>query len=211
MTLRITLAALATASLCFGANAATFKAEQPYQIHLINGEKTANTITKDIHEVTLAEGKNQIAIGYTNDYSNRSEVRVLNGDPVIIELDNVAADAELTIDFNKPLNYQLARQFLREQSEQLTVIDQRTGQPVEADISTIPMPAGLDTAGGIQEHLRQTRQAFNGRTEAAVAAAQQKFGDAVVDADAMEMLQHWWNAADADTRRAFQIWMIQQQ
>lgn len=211
MKLRVTLAALAAAGLCFGATAATFEAEQPYQIFLVNGEKTANTITKNIHKVTLNEGKNQLAIGYTNDYSNRSEVRVLNGEPVIIELDNVPADAELTIEYNKPLNYQLARQFLREQAAQLTVVDKRTGQPVEAELSTIPMPAGLDTAGGIQQHLKESRQAFNGRTEAAVAAAQEKFGDAVVDADAMEMLQHWWNAADADTRRAFQIWAIQQQ
>ncbi|OYD21342.1 DUF2057 domain-containing protein [Oceanimonas baumannii] len=211
MKLRVTLAALATASLCFGATAATFEAQRPYQIYLINGEKTANTITKDIHQVTLNEGKNQVAIGYTHDYSNRSEVRVLNGNPVIIELDNVPADAELTIDFKKPLNYQLARQFLREQDSRLTVIDKRTGQAVDAELSIIPMPAGLDTTGGIQAHLKENRQAFNGRTEAAVAAAKEKFGETVVDADAMEMLQHWWNAADADTRRAFQIWMIQQQ
>ncbi|WP_107852204.1 YccT family protein [Oceanimonas marisflavi] len=211
MKLRVSLAALAAAGLSFGASAATFEAQQPYQIFLVNGEKTADTIAKNIHEVTLNEGKNQLAIGYTSDFSNRSEIRVLNGDPVIIELDQVPADAELTIDFNKPLNYQLAKQFLREQPEQLTVVDKRTGQRVDAELSVIPMPAGLDTAGGIQQHLKETRQAFNGRTEAAVAAAQEKFGDAVVDADAMEMLQHWWNAADADTRRAFQIWAIQQQ
>ncbi|MDP5291081.1 DUF2057 domain-containing protein [Oceanimonas sp. CHS3-5] len=211
MKLRVTLAALAAAGLCFGATAATFEAEQPYQIFLVNGEKTANSITKNIHEVTLNEGKNQLAIGYTDDYSNRSEVRVLNGDPVIIKLDKVPADAELTIEYKKPLNYQLAKQFLREQDSRLTVVNKNTGERIDAELSTIPMPAGLDTAGGIQAHLKETRQAFNGRTEAAVAAAQEKFGDAVVDADAMEMLQHWWNAADADTRRAFQIWAIQQQ
>ena len=211
MKMRVTLAALAVAGLSFGAGAATFEAPQPYQIFLVNGEKTASSITQSIHEANLNEGKQQLAIGYTKDYSNRSENRVLNGDPVIIELENVPADAELTIQYDAPLNYLLAKQFLREQETRLTVIDQNTGQKVAANIFTIPMPAGLDTARGIQEHLKETRQAFNGRTEAAVAAAQAKFGDAAVNADSLEMLQHWWNEADADTRRAFQIWMIQQQ
>ncbi|OXY82910.1 YccT family protein [Oceanimonas doudoroffii] len=211
MKLRITLAALAAAGFSLGASAATFEAQQPYQIFLVNGEKASSSAIREAHEVALNEGKNQLAIGYTQDYSTRSDTRVLNGDPVIIKLDNVPADAELAITYQEPLNYQLARQFLREQDTHLTVVDKRNGQTVDAEITAIPMPAGLNVAEGIQEYLMETRQAFNGRTEAAVAAAQEKFGDAVLDADAMEMLQHWWNAADADTRRAFQIWAIQQQ
>ncbi|GHA10156.1 YccT family protein [Oceanisphaera arctica] len=210
MKTRFTLAALALAGLSFGASAATFEAEQPYQIHLVNGNKTANSITKSVHKVDLAEGKQQVAVSYTNDFSNRSELRVLNGDPVIITLD-VPADAELTLNYKTPINYQLTRQFLREQDTQLKVVDKKTGETVAADMLTIPTPAGLDTAGGIQEYLAEQNMAFNGRTDAALAAAQAKFGDAVVDADALDMLQHWWNAADKDTQRAFQIWTIQQQ
>ncbi|OIN07987.1 YccT family protein [Oceanisphaera psychrotolerans] len=210
MKTRFTLAALAVAGLSFGANAATFEAQQPYQIHLVNGNKTANSITQSIHKVDLAEGKQQVAISYTQDFSNRSELRVLNGDPVVINLD-VPADAELTLDYKAPINYQLARQFLREQDAQLKIVDKKTGNIVPAELTLIPMPAGLDTAGGIQESLAEKGMAFNGRTDAAVAAAQAKFGDAVVDADALEMLKHWWNAADKDTQRAFQIWAIQQQ
>lgn len=210
MKTRFTLAALALAGLSFGASAATFEAELPYQIHLVNGNKTANSITKSVHKVDLAEGKQQLAVSYTKDFSNRSELRVLNGDPVIITLD-VPADAELTLDYKAPINYQLARQFLREQATELTVVDKKSGNTVPAELTLIPMPAGLDTAGGIQEYLAEQGMAFNGRTDAAVAAAQAKFGDAVVDADALDMLKHWWNAADKDTQRAFQIWAIQQQ
>ncbi|MBM7455888.1 hypothetical protein HNR62_001767 [Oceanisphaera litoralis] len=210
MKTRFTLAALAVAGLSFGASAATFEAVQPYQIHLVNGSKTANSITKSVHKVDLAEGKQQIAISYTKDYSNRSDLRLLNGDPVIISLD-VPADAELTLDYQPPANYQLARQFLREQATELSIVDKKTGNTVPAELTLIPMPAGLDTAGGIQESLAERGMAFNGRTDAAVAAAEAKFGDAVVDADALDMLKHWWNAADKDTQRAFQIWTIQQQ
>lgn len=210
MKTRFTLTALALAGLSFGASAATFEAEQPYQIHLVNGNKTANSIAKSVHKVELAEGKQQIAVSYTNDFSNRSDLRVLNGTPVIITLD-VPADAELTLDYKAPINYQLARQFLREQATELSVVDKKSGNTVPAELTLIPMPAGLDTAGGIQEYLAEKNMAFSGRTDAAVAAAQAKFGDAVVDADALEMLQHWWNAADKDTQRAFQIWTIQQQ
>lgn len=210
MKTRLTLAALALAGLSFGASAATFEAQQPYQIHLVDGNKTANSITKSIHKVDLSEGKHQLAVSYTKDYSNRSELRVLNGDPVIITLD-VPADAELTLDYKSPINYQLARQFLREQDTQLKVIDKKTGDQVPAELLIIPTPAGLNVASGIQESLAEKGMAFNGRTDAAVAAAQAKFGDAAVDADALEMLQHWWKAADKDTQRAFQIWAIQQQ
>ncbi|MBR9856665.1 MAG: DUF2057 domain-containing protein [Gammaproteobacteria bacterium] len=210
MKTRFTLAALALAGLSFGASAATFEAEQPYQIHLVNGNKTANSITKSVHKVDLAEGKQQVAVSYTKDFSNRSDLRVLNGDPVIITLD-VPADAELVLDYKAPINYQLARQFLREQASELSVVDKKSGNTVPSELTLIPMPAGLDTAGGIQEYLAEQNMAFSGRTDAAVAAAQAKFGDAVVDADALGMLQHWWNAADKDTQRAFQIWAIQQQ
>lgn len=208
MKTRFTLAALA--GLSFGASAATFEAEQPYQIHLVNGNKTANSITKSVHKVDLAEGKQQVAVSYTKDFSNRSELRVLNGDPVIITID-VPVDAELTLDYKAPINYQLARQFLREQATELTVVDKTSGNTVPAELTLIPMPAGLDTAGGIQEYLAEQGMAFSGRTDAAVAAAQAKFGDAVIDADALDMLKHWWSAADKDTQRAFQIWAIQQQ
>lgn len=210
MKMRLTFAALAVAGLSFGASAATFEAQQPYQIHLVDGEKTANSITKSIHKVEIGEGKHQFAISYTKDFSNRSEVRVLNGAPVIITLD-VPANAEMSLDYTTPINYQLTRQFLREQETELRIVDKTSGQVMDAEIFTIPSPAGLDIGRGIQNYLQDQGKAFNGRTEAAVAAAQEKFGDAAVDADALEMLKHWWGAADKDTRRAFQIWMIQQQ
>ncbi|WP_445399091.1 YccT family protein [Zobellella sp. An-6] len=210
MKMRSTLAALVVAGLSFGASAATFEAQQPYQIYLVDGEKTANSITKSIHKVEIGEGKHQFAVAYTKDFSNRSEVRLLNGDPVIITLE-VPADAQLSLDYSPPINYQLTRQFLREQETQLRVVDKASGRVMEADIFTIPTPAGLDTGRGIQSYLQEQGKAFNGRTEAAVAAAQAKFGEAAVDADALDMLKHWWNAADKDTRRAFQIWLIQQQ
>ncbi|WP_375054992.1 DUF2057 family protein [Zobellella sp. DQSA1] len=210
MKMRLTLAALAVAGLSFGASAATFEAQQPYQIHLVDGEKTTTSITQSVHSVTVGEGKHQFAVAYTKDFSTRSDIRVLNGQPVIITLE-VPADAQLTLDYAEPNNYQQANQFLREQESRVRVIDKATGQVMDAEIFTIPTPAGLDTGRGIQNYLQEQGQAFNGRTDAAVAAAQAKFGDAAVDADALEMLQHWWNAADKDTRRAFQIWTIQQQ
>jgi hypothetical protein len=210
MKMRSTLVALAVAGLSFGASAATFEAQQPYQIHLVDGEKTTSTITKSVHSVTIGEGKHQFAVAYSKDFSTRTDSRVLNGNPVIITLD-VPADAQLALDYAEPVNYQQAVQFLREQDSRVKVVDKATGRVMEADIFTIPTPAGLDTGRGIQDYLQEQGKAFSGRTDAAVAAAQAKFGDAAVDADALEMLQHWWNAADKDTRRAFQIWMIQQQ
>ncbi|MBL1377108.1 YccT family protein [Zobellella iuensis] len=210
MKMRSTLATLVVAGLSFGASAATFEVQEPYQIHLVNGEKTTNSITQSVYNVTLGEGKHQLAVAYSKDFSTRSDARVLSGQPVIITLE-VPADAQLSLDYSAPANYQQATQFLREQETRVRVLDKASGRVMDADIFTIPIPAGLDLGRGIQNYLQEQGQAFSGRTNAAVAAAQAKFGDAAVDADALEMLQHWWNAADQDTRRAFQIWAIQQQ
>lgn len=210
MKMRLTFAALAVAGLSFGASAATFDAPLPYHILLVDGKKTDHSIMRAVHSVEVAGGKHQFAVTYTKDFSTRSDIRVMNGDPVIIEAD-VPADAQLTLSYKEPLNYQGARQFLQQQEAEITLVDKRTGQPLDAEIYTILRPAGMDTARGIQDYLEENGKAFGGRTEAAVAAAQEKFGDAAVDADALEMLKHWWGAADKDTRRAFQIWMIQQQ
>ncbi len=210
MKTRLTLAALALAGLSFGASAATFNAPQPYQLLLVDGEKTDHSAMRAVHSAEVKGGKHQFVLEYVEDYSTRQDIRVMEGNPVIINVD-APADAELTLAYDKPSNYQQARKFLNDQATQVKVIDQRTGQPVEAEIYTIHRPAGMDLARGIQNYLSENGKSFSGRTDAAVAAAQAKFGDAVVDADALEMLKHWWNAADKDTQRAFQIWTIQQQ
>lgn len=210
MKMRITLAALAVASLPFGAMAASFEAPQPYQILLVDGKKTDHSAMHSVNEVELKAGKHQFAISYTKDYSTRTDIQVLDGDPVIVTLD-VPEDAQLTLDYKAPVNYQAAREFLRDQSGKIRIVDQNTGQPVEAELYTIHRPAGMDVARGIQDYLEETGKSFGGRTDAALVAAEAQFGDASVNADTLDMLKHWWKAADKDTRRAFQIWMIQQQ
>ncbi|WP_417618231.1 DUF2057 family protein [Oceanisphaera sp.] len=210
MKTRLTLAALALAGLSFGASAATFDAVKPYQLLLVDGEKTKHSALNSVHSANVNGGKHQFVLEYVEDYSTKQDIRVMEGDPVIINVDT-PADAELSLQYTKPTNYQQAREFLRDQTAQITLVDKRTGQPVDAEIYTIHRPAGIDLARGIQNYLKEENKAFSGRTDAAVAAAQAKFGDAVVDADALEMLKHWWGTADKDTQRAFQIWAIQQQ
>ena len=210
MNTRLTFAALALAGLSFASHAATLNAPKPYQLLLVDGEKTNHSVLKAVHSAEVGAGKHQFVLEYVEDYSTRQNIRVMEGDPVIINV-NMDADADLTLQYPKPVNYQQAKEFLRDQASQVTVIDKRTNQPVAAEIFTIHRPAGLNLTGGIQDYLKETNRAFSGRTDAAVAAATAKFGDAPVDADALEMLKHWWEKADKDTQRAFQIWAIQQQ
>lgn len=210
MNTRLTLVAFTVASFSVGAHAATFEAPQPYQILLVDGEKTKHSLLKSVHAANLNGGQHQLVLEFVEDHSTRNQIRVMEGDPVVINI-NAPADAELTLEYTKPVSYQQAREFLRDQVAEITVVDQRTGQALEAEMFTVHRPAGIDTARGVQDYLKETNRAFSGRTNTAVAAAQAKFGDAAVDADALEMLKHWWGAADKDTQRAFQIWTIQQQ
>ena len=210
MNTRLTLAAVALAGLSFGAHAASLNADKPYQLLLIDGEKTNHSVLSSVHSAEVGAGKHQFVLEYVEDYSTKQNIQVMEGDPVIINVD-MDADTQLALQYQKPINYQQAREFLRDQAPQITVIDTRTGQPVNAEIYTIHRPAGLDLTRGIQNYLKENNKSFSGRTDAAVAAATAKFGDAPVDADALEMLKHWWDKADKDTQRAFQIWAIQQQ
>lgn len=210
MKTRLTLAALALAGLSFGAHAATFEAAKPYQLLLVDGEKTKQSVLSAAHSTEVKGGKHQFVLEYVEDYSTKQHIRVMEGDPVIVNLD-MPADAHLTVEYKKPINYQQARSFLRDQASQISIVDKQTGQPVSAEVYTIHRPAGLNLASGVQDYLKAEGKDFNGRTDAAVAAATAKFGDAAVDADSLDMLKYWWNSADKDTQRAFQIWMIQQQ
>lgn len=209
MKTRLTLAAIALAGLSFGATAATFDAAKPYKILLVDGEKTEHTAISPAHSASVPGGKHQFVLEYVEDYSTRQNIRVMEGDPVIINVE-VDPDADLALEFKKPINYQQARTFLRDQASQITLVDKRTGQAVDAEIYTIHRPAGFNLVSGIQDYLQETNATFSGRTDEALAAAEAKFGAAPVDADALDMLKHWWNAADRDTQRAFQIWTIQQ-
>lgn len=210
MNTRLTFAALAIAGLSFASHAATISTPQPYQLLIVDGEKTKHSALSSVHSAEVGAGKHQFVLEYVADFSTRQNIRVMEGDPVIINLET-DADADLSLEYKKPTSYQQAREFLRDQAAQITVIDNRTGQPVAAEIYTIHRPAGLDVTRGIQDYLKENNKAFSGRTDAAVAAAEAKFGAAPVDADSLEMLKHWWSAADKDTQRAFQIWTIQQQ
>lgn len=210
MKTRLTLTALAVGLFSFGVHAASIETPKPYQLLLVDGEKTNHSVLKAVHSAEVGAGKHQFVLEYVEDYSTRQNIRVMEGDPVIINVET-EADTELALQYQKPNNYQQAKEFLRDQASQVTVIDKRTGQAVAAEIFTIHRPAGLDLTRGIQDYLKENNKAFNGRTDAAIAAATAKFGAAPVDADALEMLQHWWEKADKDTQRAFQIWAIQQQ
>lgn len=210
MNTRLTLTALAVGLFSFGVHAASIEAPKPYQVLLVDGEKTKHSVLNSVHSAEVGAGKHQFVLEYVADFSTRQNIRVMEGDPVIINVE-LAEDSDLTLQYQKPINYQQAREFLRDQASQVTVIDKRSGQVVDAEIFTIHRPAGLDLTRGIQNYLKENNQAFSGRTDAAIAAATVKYGDAPVDADALEMLQHWWEQADKDTQRAFQIWAIQQQ
>ncbi|ART79150.1 YccT family protein [Oceanisphaera avium] len=208
--MKTSLTLIAVGLLSFGAHAASIETPKPYQLLLVDGEKTKHSVLSSVHSAQVGAGKHQFVLEYVEDYSTRQNIRVMEGDPVIINV-VTDADTELALQYQKPASYQQAKEFLRDQASQVTVIDKRTNQAVDAEIFTIHRPAGLDLTRGIQDYLKENNKAFSGRTDAAVAAAQAKYGAAPVDADALDMLKHWWDKADKDTQRAFQIWAIQQQ
>ena len=56
MNTRLTFAALALAGLSFASHAATINAPKPYQLLLVDGEKTHHSALKAVHSAEIGAG-----------------------------------------------------------------------------------------------------------------------------------------------------------
>ena len=99
--------------------------------------------------------------------------------------------------------------------------DKVSGQALASDQFIMPKVGGFQLTRDYQQELLKMGKAFNQPATVAVSsAAVMAAASAPVEVapskaqsnpEALTQLQSWYNRADAETRKAFQIWVIQQQ
>ncbi len=159
-----------------------------------------------------------MVVAFEGNYSSRSDIKLVTAEPLVLNF-TATDNQQLVLDYKKPRNEAEAKQFVKEQKVALK--DKVTGQQVSSEQFVMPKVEGFQLTRDYQQELINMGKAFNQpktvavSTAAVMAAAsapvQVAPSKAQSNPEALTQLQNWYNKADAETRKAFQIWVIQQQ
>ncbi|WP_139708442.1 YccT family protein [Aeromonas allosaccharophila] len=219
--MKLTVLVPALAGLLWAGSAladAQLEVTNPYVVQLIDGQAINPSLLDNTKKFPLSVGKHQLVVAFEGNYSNRDEIKLVTAEPLVINF-TAADNQQLVLDYKKPRNEAEAKQFLKDQKVALK--DKASGQQVSSEQFVMPKVEGFQLTRDYQQELINMGKAFNQpktvavSTAAVMAAAsapvQVAPSKAQSNPEALTQLQNWYNKADAETRKAFQIWVIQQQ
>lgn len=190
--------------------------QMPYVTQLLDGERASGDLLGQRKQLTLSDGKHQLVIAFEGNYSTRNNIKLVTAKPLVFNFE--AKDGQqIVLDYKKPRNEFEAKDFVKVQDVQLK--DKATGQRIHSERFVMPKVEGFQLNRDYQQELIAMGKAFNQpktvavSTAAVMAASSAPVQTAPAKAhpEALKQLQDWYNKADAETRKAFQIWIIQQQ
>ncbi|QFI54395.1 YccT family protein [Aeromonas simiae] len=198
---------------------ATLEVMPPYVLQLLDGHGVNAKLLEKSHNVRLQDGKHQLVVSFEGNYSTRNETKLVTAEPLVFNFES-SNGQKLTLDYKKPRSESEAREFTKVQDVQLK--DKVTGQQLQSDRFVMPKVEGFQLTRDYQQELLAMGKAFNQPKTVAVPTAavmaasnneplQVAPTKAQSSPEALTQLQEWYNKADAETRKAFQIWIIQQQ
>lgn len=219
--MKLTVLVPALAGLLWAGSAladAQLEVSNPYVVQLIDGQSINPKLLDKTSTFPLSAGKHQLVIAFEGNYSSRNEIKLVTAEPLVLNF-TAADNQKLVLDYKKPRNEAEAKQFLKDQKVALK--DKASGQQVSSEQFVMPKVEGFQLTRDYQQELINMGKAFNQpKTVAVSSAAVMAAASAPVVAapskaqsnpEALTQLQNWYNKADAETRKAFQIWVIQQQ
>ncbi|WP_447737881.1 YccT family protein [Aeromonas veronii] len=219
--MKLTVLVPALAGLLWAGSAladAQLEVTTPYVVQLIDGQSINPKLLDKTSIFPLSAGKHQLVVAFEGNYSSRSDIKLVTAEPLVLNF-TAADNQQLVLDYKKPRNEAEAKQFVKEQKVALK--DKVTGQQVSSEQFVMPKVEGFQLTRDYQQELINMGKAFNQpktvavSTAAVMAAAsapvQVAPSKAQSNPEALTQLQNWYNRADAETRKAFQIWVIQQQ
>ena len=190
----------------------------PYVVQLIDGQSINPKLLDKTSTFPLSAGKHQLVVAFEGNYSSRNEIKLVTAEPLVLNF-TAADNQQLVLDYKKPRNEAEAKQFVKEQKVALK--DKVSGQQVSSEQFVMPKVEGFQLTRDYQQELINMGKAFNQPKTVAVSSAavmaaasapvQVAPSKAQSNPEALTQLQNWYNKADAETRKAFQIWVIQQQ
>ena len=219
--MKLTVLVPALAGLLWAGSAlanAQLEVSNPYVVQLIDGQSINPKLLDKTSTFPLTAGKHQLVIAFEGNFSSRSDIKLVTAEPLVLNF-TAADNQKLVLDYKKPRNETDAKQFVKEQ--QVALKDKVTGQQVSSEQFVMPKVEGFQLTRDYQQELINMGKAFNQPTTVAVSTAavmaaasapvQVAPSKAQSNPQALTQLQNWYNKADAETRKAFQIWVIQQQ
>ncbi|MFB2866165.1 DUF2057 family protein [Aeromonas sp. MdU4] len=219
--MKLTVLVPALAGLLFAGSALAntqVEVTTPYVAQLIDGKPINPALLDKTSSFPLTAGNHQLVIAFEGNYSSRNEIKLVTAEPLVINF-TAADNQKLVLDYKKPRNETEAKQFIKDQK--VTLKDKVSGQTVTSEQFVMPKVEGFQLTRDYQQELINMDKAFNQPKSVAVSSAaviaaasapvQVAPSKAQSNPEALTQLQNWYNKADTETRKAFQIWVIQQQ
>ncbi|HHQ4559244.1 MULTISPECIES: YccT family protein [Aeromonas] len=219
--MKLTVLVPALAGLLWAGSAladAQLEVTNPYVVQLIDGQSINPKLLDKTNTFPLKAGKHQLVVAFEGNFSSRSDIKLVTAEPLVINF-TAADNQKLVLDYKKPRNEAEAKQFVKEQKVALK--DKSSNQVVASEQFVLPKVEGFQLTRDYQQELLNMGKAFNQPATVAVSTAavmaansapvQVAPSKAQSNPEALTQLQNWYNKADAETRKAFQIWVIQQQ
>ncbi|WFO52936.1 DUF2057 domain-containing protein [Aeromonas veronii] len=219
--MKLTVLVPALAGLLWAGSAladAQLEVTTPYVVQLIDGQSINPKLLDKTSTFPLSAGKHQLVVAFEGNYSSRNEIKLVTAEPLVLNF-TAADNQQLVLDYKKPRNEAEAKQFVKDQKVALK--DKVSGQQVNSEQFVMPKVEGFQLTRDYQQELINMGKAFNQPRAVAVSSAavmaaasapvQVAPSKAQSNPEALTQLQNWYNKADAETRKAFQIWVIQQQ
>ncbi|MGN5288446.1 YccT family protein [Aeromonas sp. 11P] len=219
--MKLTVLVPALAGLLWAGSAladAQLEVTTPYVVQLIDGQSINPKLLDKTSTFPLSAGKHQLVVAFEGNYSSRNEIKLVTAEPLVLNF-TAADNQQLVLDYKKPRNEAEAKQFVKDQKVALK--DKVSGQQVSSEQFVMPKVEGFQLTRDYQQELINMGRAFNQPKAVAVSSAavmaaasapvQVAPSKAQSNPEALTQLQNWYNKADAETRKAFQIWVIQQQ
>ena len=219
--MKLTVLVPALAGLLFAGSALAntqVEVSAPYVAQLIDGQPINPKLLDKTSTFPLSAGKHQLVVAFEGNYSSRNDIKLVTAEPLVINF-TAADNQKLVLDYKKPRNEIEAKQFL--QNQKVVLKDNVSGQTVASEQFVMPKVEGFQLTRDYQQELSNMGKAFNQPKTVAVSSAavmaaasapvQVAPSKAQSNPEALTQLQNWYNKADAETRKAFQIWVIQQQ
>ncbi|EPX9362823.1 YccT family protein [Aeromonas veronii] len=219
--MKLTVLVPALAGLLWAGSAladAQLEVTTPYVVQLIDGQSINPKLLDKTSTFPLSAGKHQLVVAFEGNYSSRNEIKLVTAEPLVLNF-TAADNQQLVLDYKKPRNEAEAKQFVKDQK--VVLKDKVSGQQVNSEQFVMPKVEGFQLTRDYQQELINMGKAFNQPKSVAVSSAavmaaasapvQVAPSKAQSNPEALTQLQNWYNKADAETRKAFQIWVIQQQ
>ncbi|MFM5124625.1 DUF2057 family protein [Aeromonas veronii] len=219
--MKLTVLVPALAGLLWAGSAladAQLEVTTPYVVQLIDGQSINPKLLDKTSTFPLSAGKHQLVVAFEGNYSSRNEIKLVTAEPLVLNF-TAADNQQLVLDYKKPRNEAEAKQFVKDQKVALK--DKVSGQQVSSEQFVMPKVEGFQLTRDYQQELINMGKAFNQPKSVAISSAavmaaasapvQVAPSKAQSNPEALTQLQNWYNKADAETRKAFQIWVIQQQ